>query len=244
MFSSIFIYFKIFQSLKFRFKVKSRILSWVTSKVQLYQVGSLKVQLFKVQLVNSPTELRMTELQTTQLGTTELWKWPQLRTTQLQKFNNDIIIWSSGIFQHSVFWRSNPMFSPIRCWVSFDIGYFLCLVFCCWVPIWCCVLFDVQLFDVQSFDVQSFDIQLFDVESFDVQSFDVRSFDVLSFDVQEVNFVILCRVIKINIVNFISTTYVKLWIPYLTAKCKVFPPPRVKLWWKTAQQIIAAAGEE
>jgi hypothetical protein len=101
------------------------------------------------------------ELPLTQLG--DDWtsrKWPQLSTTQLQKFNNDIIIW---IFRPSVFRRSNSMFSPIRRWVLFDVEYFRCIDICCWVPIRSCVPFDVQSFDVGSYDVGSFDIQSFDV---------------------------------------------------------------------------------
>jgi hypothetical protein len=137
-------------------------------EVQLYQVGSLKSSVVRSSVGDFTDWTLNVKLQTTQLGTTELWKWPQLRKKQLQKFNNDIMIWSSGIFR-----CSNPMFSPIRCWVSFDIGYFLCLVFRCWDPVRCCVLFDVQPFDVQSFAVQSFKVQSFNVQSFDVQSFKV-----------------------------------------------------------------------
>ncbi len=85
MFSDIFIYFKIVQSSKFRLKVKSRILSWVTSEVQSYQVV--------VQSSVVPSwVIRTTELGTTQLGNDWTSKVTQLKMTKLQKFNNDIII--------------------------------------------------------------------------------------------------------------------------------------------------------
>ncbi len=90
------------------------------------QVGSFEVRLFQMSNLRTTTELRESD--------------PNLEyDPQLQKFNNNIIIWSSGIFQRSVFRRSNSMFSPIRR----------------------CVLFDVQSFNVQSFVVGS----LFDILS-------------------------------------------------------------------------------
>jgi hypothetical protein len=110
MFSYVFIYLKLFQSLKFRFKVKSRILYWVTSEVQSYQDESLskfrrpQVGSFKVRSFERPN-----------LGTTELWESdpnlerPDLKNSTMISYYEAVEFFNLKSFGVqiwcSVFWR-------------------------------------------------------------------------------------------------------------------------------------------
>jgi hypothetical protein len=153
---------KIFQSLKFRFKVQSPssspswvVQSWVVRMTQLRDDG--------------------------RDWTSRKWEMtPQLRirppTWKIRQWCHNI--WSSWIFWRSVFRRSNSVFglstfSPFRRLVIRRS------VIRCWVPIRAWVQFCVRSFGVRSFGVPSFDVRSFGVRSFGVRSFSVPSFGVL-----------------------------------------------------------------
>ncbi len=120
----------IFQSLKFRFEFQS--------------LSSQKLGCSKFGRSNDPT-WGMTALELPESDDPQLRRRPP--TSKIQQWYHNI--WRSGIFQRSVFRRSNSVFGlstfrTFRRWVIWRS------VIRCWVPLRRWVLFDVQSFNVGS----------------------------------------------------------------------------------------------